>query len=147
MFFYMNQIRKLSMTMTRLYHTTTIFLLGFTSEECGNKTWKINQKKTGLWWTCWTNKHGAIKKPAQCQLKITSPQLHCLNFETAHYGVVNTMNHELVPGPLWFTPRKNCHSDHGVQDSQRHFKAYISTDMVQRVLRWEKHSRCFSRKR
>jgi hypothetical protein len=38
----------------------------------------------------------------------------------AHCGVVNTMNHELVLGPLRFTPRKNCQSDQGVRGSQRH---------------------------
>ena len=33
---------------------------------------------------------------------------------------------ELVPGPLWFTPRTNCHRDHEVRGPQKtYFKAYI----------------------
>ena len=41
---------------------------------------------------------------------------------------------ELIIWPFWFTPRKKCQSDHEVQGPPKTcFKAYIITNMVQRV--------------
>ena len=51
-------------------------------------------------------------------------------------------------GPLWFTPRKNCHNDHGVWGHQKtYFKGYIIPWHGSTNLQWERQKRCSSRKR
>jgi hypothetical protein len=52
-------------------------------------------------------------------------------------------------GPLRFTPKKKCESDHEVRGPQNIYfkKPTLSTNMIQRVLRWERQKRCSSRKR
>jgi hypothetical protein len=74
---------------------------------------------------------------------------------------LSPVDHEVVPKPCkicdWMlnsshyhfglTPReKKCQSDHGFRGPQSHIlRPTLSTDMVQRVLPWERQTRCCGR--
>jgi hypothetical protein len=52
---------------------------------------------------------------------------------------------ELVPGPIWFTPRKkNVKLTVKFEVPKNHtLRSKLSTDMLQRVMQWERQKRCF----
>jgi len=60
---------------------------------------------------------------------------------------------ELLPEPLWVTPRRTCESDHGARAMEfevfkRHIlRPMLSIDMVEHVFSGRCRKRCYGRKK